>query len=67
MVEVVLKRGNKVHQSSQRYFWTWETKQDGQGIWKQSKWEAIDDWKTYADMNEIKEYKFVQKLPEVVK
>jgi hypothetical protein len=64
MREVELLRGNKVHQSSHRYFWTWKTKADGQSIWHPSKWQAIEAWVEYARENKVNAYKFVQKLTE---
>jgi len=67
MREVELLRGSKIHQSGHRYFWTWKTKEDGQSIWYQSKWGAVDGWRDYATENGISNYKFVQKLKAEVK
>lgn len=60
IVEVeLIRHGGKPEHTKPR--WNWKTKQHGEGILFNTKYEARDDWEKYARQNNVTDYKFIQR------
>lgn len=62
-MKVYLVRGSRISPKSHLYKWHWETDEHGRGVEFNSKHEAVENWKEFADGNGITDYKFVQRMP----